>query len=313
MFSKLKNLMHPVRLTDGLNILATVNEASRRWYQTTIHQLIDQEGDIPIRAVKPDMLNRWYVSLGANGYSPWTIDSYVRSVKAYFNTLRKLGHLDESPAAHLHPPKLPPKKPKDIKLENVEKLLSVARYDLRDYCIVRCLYDSGCRVGELLSMQVSNVDFHDDGGRILVKGKGNRIRWVFVGLETAEALRAWIDCRPAKAPDALWLSKKGGTTVTAKPLGKSGVYLILKRLAARAGVERFNPHAFRHAFAKRMIDSGMPMRLVQELMGHSDINVTMAMYANYDEQELEGYYRRFNNQRLLPSSPLNISDKKNKR
>jgi site-specific recombinase XerD len=308
-FKKLKRKLHPITLSKGLEIMASVNPNSAGWYKTGIQHLIDSHGDISITSVTTEHLNSWAIRINKDGLSPWTVDSYIRSLKSYFNKMVALGHLDKSPAAQLRLPKLPPKRPKDIKLENVEKLLSAAKYDLRDYTMIRLLYDSGARVGELLSMTVSNVDFNDDGGRALVKGKGNKIRWVFFGVETAESLKAWIECRPVNSPDALWLSKKGGSTVTAKPLSKSGVYLMLRRTAGRAGVDRFNPHAFRHAFAKRMIDSGMPMRLVQELMGHTDIKVTMSMYANYDEIELQGYYKRFNkDQRPLPSSPLTTSE-----
>lgn len=303
--------MNPVCLTKGLEVIRELNPESQTylWYRTPIRGLMDLIGDVPVTQVTEAHINAWYLDIEANGYSPWTVDSYCRGMRAYFNKMVSLGHISESPATKCRAPKLPPKRPKDIGADDVERLLAASRYDLRDYCMIRVLYDSGCRVGELVSMRVSNLDLGDDGGRCLVRGKGNQIRWMFVGYETAEALKAYVSTRPINSPDDLWLSKKGGATITARALTKNGVYLMLRRLAQRVGVKRFNPHSFRHAFAKRMIDEGMPMRLVQELMGHSDISVTMTMYANYDEQELEAYYRRYNDdKRKLPSSPLTFSD-----
>lgn len=286
--------MFPIPLSRGIEIAGAMHgprSQSARWYQTPVKRLIAQIGDIPVHHVTPAHLDTWHTVISTNGLSPWTVDSYTRALKSYFNKLVEAGHLESSPAARLPLYKLPKKAPKDIKEGDVEKMLKVARATARDNAIVRVLYDTGCRVGELISMTVSGVKFGPDGGRAIVTStKTNRTRYIFFSLETAEVLKLYIDCRPVNAPDNLWLSHRG----TNIPISSNGVYLMLRRLAEKAGISgRFNPHAFRHAAVKRWIDSGMPLKIVQELAGHQNISTTMTMYAVYDDEELEDYFHRF--------------------
>ena len=90
------------------------------------------------------------------------------------------------------------------------------------------------------------------------------------------------------APDDLWL------TVSGQPISTSGVYQILKRIGNRAGVERFNSHAFRHALAKRLVNNGTPHKVIQDIMGHADITTTLSMYVEYNDDELAEYHQHYN-------------------
>jgi integrase len=101
-----------------------------------------------------------------------------------------------------------------------------------------------------------------------------------------KALQIYIDARPTTY-DELWLSHRF------TPLRKDGIYQILERIAKRAGVDRFNPHAFRHALAKRLVARGTPMKAVADLMGHEDVTTTMTMYVTYDDEELDAIHKKY--------------------
>lgn len=289
-FQKLKRQMFPVSLSRGLEIAGRIHgpdSQTPRWYATPVKQLVTQIGDVPMHTVTPDQLTAWHRALTSNSYSPWTVDSYTRAMKAFWNHMVEVGHVETSPAEHLRLYKLPKKKPKDISTEDIGRMVQFSRYNARDHALVRFLADSGARVGEAISMTVSGVDFTDNGGRAIVRGKGYQTRFVFFGEETAEAIRLYLECRPWNAPDELWLSRSG------EPLSTSGVYQMFKRIGRRAGIKRFNPHAFRHAFAKRLIEEGASPKIVQELLGHSDITTTLNQYVTFSEKELEEHHARF--------------------
>lgn len=293
MFRQIRRFVSPLTLSRAIEIAGAMHgpdSQTWRWYSTPVNQLIQQIGDVPVHQVRPGHINDWYAWISTNGYSAWTVDSYTRALKSFFNRMIDAGHLDESPAAHLRLYKLPKKSPKDIRPGDIQLMLKHARYNARDYAIIRVLYDTGCRVGEMISMTTDGLRFGPDGGRAIVRGsKVHKTRFVFFGLETADAIRVYLDCRPWNAPGELWLSHRDG-----KPITPNAVYQMMRRVAKSAGVEgRFNPHAFRHAAIKRWIDSGMPLKVVQELAGHDQIETTMGMYAVYDDDELAAQFKRY--------------------
>lgn len=294
MLDKLRRSMFPVSLSRALAIASKIHgpdSQTPRWYSTPVKQFISRYGDIPITALSADQVDDWYRFVRSNGYSPYTVDSYVRALKAFLNRMRDMGHLGDGPtvADHLRLRKLPKATPKGINLNDAKRILELARADVRDWALVGTLYDSGCRLGELVSMQADKTKVTDKGVKALVWGKTGS-RYIMAGQETAFAMKLYIPSRPDKAAPDLWLSKR-----TSEPLTANGVYQILSRLAAKADLkgERFNPHAFRHAAAKRWLESGMPPRLIQELLGHASLTTTMEIYVQWSDDELEAQYHRW--------------------
>lgn len=328
MLNFVRRLMAPITLSRGIDIaykLASGGRHSRRnWYISPIESLMAyigatlsgngrwqderdehgrrqlvEAGDIPVRDVKPEMVFGWFDALrevkpltrSGKRLSEYTINSYARMVKSFFNKMVEAGHIDASPAAALHLRKLPKKSKKAISQEGIEKMVKASKWNWRDHSIVLILRDSGCRVSELVSMRVSTtmVKEHDgeQRGAARVWGKGDKYRYVFFGPAACNALRNYIDYRPHDAPDDLWLS------VHDTPITDRGIYQALRRIAERAGVETFNPHAFRHAFAKRNLEKGMPVKVLQELLGHESYMTTVDEYVQFDVDELADYHSKF--------------------
>lgn len=288
-----------LKLTEAIDLVAQmVQRGPRRphWYDAPIADLAEVIGDKYIDQVTDNDVQDWYTALRLRPnrrrpdhlLSPWTVDSYGRAVRSFFNHLVSAGLLDQSPAARLVLPRLPAKRKKAIDDDDIARLVAAAEATARDHALVLILRDTGVRVGELVSIMVDNIEIRDAGlGRVLVTDEKTHIsRYVYFGAEASRALRRYLRSRPYDAPAHLWLSSKGPD-----PLTTSGVYQLLERVAQRAGVhERWNPHAFRHALAKRLLDGGMNHVAVQKIMGHADVVTTLAMYVQYDEAELARLY-----------------------
>lgn len=122
------------------------------------------------------------------------------------------------------------------------------------------------------------------------KGRGGcKSRTVYFNSRTKKALSEWLKVRPESESDAVFLSKK-----TYKALTPSGIYQVLKRLAERGGVEgRFNPHSFRHGWAKEALRNGASIADVAQVLGHEDEQVTMRFYSQWAKPELKERHSKF--------------------
>jgi site-specific recombinase XerD len=312
MFDKLIKKMLPITLSRGLEIVEDISPKGNRdehWCAFPVRSLIDIAGDIPAREVTSEHIHQWYRETarrpsGRNQNKPlsvFTVNSYARALIGYFNHLKRIGYISSNPCADLRLPKLPRKPRKDIPEADIERIVQYADRNTRDRALVLVLRDTGCRIGGLASMTVSGVRFEElqpeNGpsssgaqlrGRALVGEKMNKLRWVYFGDEASRALQRYINIRHHNAGDELWLTHSG------RPLSKSGIYQVFKRIGKQAGVERFNPHAFRHSCAKRLLNNGAPPKVVQELLGHENVVTTMSLYLQYDEDELADLHSQFN-------------------
>lgn len=291
MLRKIKNILRPFTLSSGVEVVCGLyhrKSSTPRWYRSVFALAIAEWGDVPVRDVTPEMVHQFHDDLLASGRSPWTIDSYMRCLRSFFNKMVTLGHLEESPAGKVRLPRLPKKTPKGMPWADVQAMVSHARYYPRDHALVRMLAATGCRVGELVSMRTAPafLSLTPPVGLAVVVGKGHKIRPVRFGEETIQAVCVYLECRPAGDEDSLWLSHQG------TPLTGQGVYHLLRKVAKRAGVPKFNPHAFRHAFAQRLHDNGAPPRFIQEMLGHEDITTTLAMYVDYDDEAVSRMYHQ---------------------
>lgn len=275
------------------------------WYRKRLAGLVRFFNDSEFETLTTDDLRRFVVSLQEQdtkylhhrfhqplrGYlSPSTIQGYVRCVKRLFNWLEEEGHITtaQNVALRLKKPKIPKHPPKEIDPSDLMALLrasrSWGRYPKRNYAMILFLAETGIRVAGLVNLRVSDVDLKL--GQAMVTEKGNKSRPVFFGKETRGALAAWLSERPADT-DYVFVGERGHITPYA-------VRLVLRRLAKFAGVQgRVNPHAFRHAFAKRTTVRGGDLSFLSALMGHSDVKVTRDAYLIFRTKELQDAHGRF--------------------
>jgi integrase/recombinase XerD len=239
-----------------------------------------------------DELERWLAEMRAAGLAPATVARRVSAVRTYFRHLVLIGMRDENPAASLKLPRRGRHLPRALSPSETERLIDAAEgttpRSLRDRALVELLYGAGLRVSEAVGLDKTGVDL--DGRIVHVLGKGGKERLVPLGRPAAEAVRRYLALGRAhldrRYRPELFLNARGG------PLTRAGAFLILRRLAEKAGLEpeRVHPHLLRHSFATHLLEGGADLRSVQEMLGHADLGTTERYTHVSDRRRREVYF-----------------------
>jgi site-specific recombinase XerD len=238
-------------------------------------------------------LERWVAQMRADGLAPTTVARRIAAVRAFFRHQQLLGARDDNPAAGLALPKRIRKLPRTLAPAEAERLIDAAAGTtpraMRDRALVELLYGAGLRVSEAVGLDRRAVDLDDRLVRAL--GKGQKERLVPLGRPAVEALRRYLALgRPQldrRTRPELFLNARGG------PLTRAGAFLILRRLAEKAGLDphRVHPHLLRHSFATHLLEGGADLRSVQEMLGHADLSTTELYTHVSDRRRRELYFR----------------------
>jgi integrase/recombinase XerD len=227
-------------------------------------------------SVTTEELERYLAELRAAGLSGATVARRVASLRSFFRHLVLIGAADANPAADLVLPRRTRRLPRALSPSEAERLIDAAAgttpRTLRDRALVELLYGAGLRVSEAVGLEKGGVDL--DQRLVRTIGKGGKERVVPVGRQAVEALRRYLGRgRPhldRRHRPELFLNAQGGA------LTRAGAFLILRKLAAKAGLEpeRVHPHLLRHSFATHLLEGGADLRSVQEMLGHADLATT---------------------------------------
>ena len=208
-----------------------------------------------------------------------------RTLGAFFSWCRRMGYLDPERThvfARVPLARIERKAPRPFSEEEVERLLAGCdrsrMIGCRNYALLLFLLDNGVRSQECASVQLDEVDW--ERRRVLVHGKGAKQRWVGIGERTADALRDYVARFRGEQAGALFLGRHGEGMADGHSF-----YVLLGRLAKRAGVEKANPHRFRYSFATWAIASGARELDVQLLLGHSSPQMTQHYARAYDSEQ----------------------------
>jgi integrase/recombinase XerD len=260
-------------------------------YRRDLEALADWLGHSPT-SVTTEELECYLAELRAAGLSGATIARRVASVRSFFRHLILIGAADSNPAAELELPRRTRKLPRALSPSEAERLIEAAGGTtpraLRDQALVELLYGAGLRVSEAVGLEKGGVDF--DQRLVRTVGKGGKERVVPVGRQAVEALRRYLARgRPhldRRHRPELFLNAQGG------PLTRAGAFLILRKLAGKAGLEpeRVHPHLLRHSFATHLLEGGADLRSVQEMLGHADLATTELYTHVTDRRRRELYY-----------------------
>jgi len=236
------------------------------------------------------LLRRYVASLTTRQFAKRTIARKVAAIRRYYAFLRQRGYVESDPAASLRAPAGAARLPRVLEHSEVAALLDPpGKADdgdpvwrrRRDDAVLEVLYGSGVRVGELCSLDVDALDLAAKA--VTVWGKGGKERRVPLSAPAMEALAAWLAVRrdvvPAEAGAALFGNERG------MRLSPRDVRRIIDRRSRRPT----HPHALRHSFATHLLDGGADLRVVQDLLGHSDVATTQR-YTHVSKQRLRAVY-----------------------
>jgi integrase len=177
--------------------------------------------------------------------------------------------------------------------EEIKQLVKVCTHP-RDKAMIMTLYDTGARIGELLSMNICDADFQGDTCSIFLRNSKTQRRRVGV-LFSAPYLQEWIDCHPMKNnPDApLWISLSHNTTRRGNRLKDNSAFDILKSAQKRSSVDKhLNPHLLRHSCISKCRKAGMPDSLIRRRVGLSPGSIVLERYTHISDDEVENSYRK---------------------
>jgi len=246
----------------------------------------------PVASAGTDELNRYIAQLRADGRAPATISRRISAARSFFAHQVLLGTRTDNPAAALEPPRRRPKLPRTLSPREAERLIEAAAgttpRSLRDAALVELLYGAGLRVSEAVGLERAAIDLEER--LVRCTGKGGKERVVPIGRSAADALRRYLSRgRPyldRRYRQDLFLNAQGGA------LTRAGAFLILRRLAEKAGLEpgRVHPHLLRHSFATHLLEGGADLRSVQEMLGHADLATTEVYTHVTDRRRREAYF-----------------------
>jgi integrase/recombinase XerD len=261
-------------------------------YRQDLTHLTEFLGGSPTDATT-DQLQAYIAQMRADGRAATTIARRIAALRSFYRHQVLIGVRTDSPAAELELPKRRRTLPKTLSPGEVERLIDAALGTmpraLRDHALVELLYGAGLRVSEAVGLDKTGVDL--DGRLVRVIGKGSKERIVPLGRPAVESLRRYLaHGRPhldrRHRPD-LFLNAQGGA------LTRAGAFLILRKLAEKAGLEpgRVHPHLLRHSFATHLLEGGADLRSVQEMLGHADLATTELYTHVSDRRRRELYFQ----------------------
>lgn len=253
-----------------------------------------------LQNVGPDViayenLQEYIFTLSKQKFSERSQARWISSIKAFFRFLLEDEIREDNPSALLEGPKLGLYLPDTLSLSDINKIIDAIdiHTDLgkRNHCIIEVLYGCGIRVSELIDLKISNINFKEN--YIKVVGKGNKTRFVPLASYTADLLQNYIsEVRSAikinkKHEDTLFLNSRGTS------MSRVIVFIIIKELTDKAGIsKKISPHTFRHSFATHLLQNGVDLRYIQEMLGHSSITTT-AVYTHLKTEELRDVILNF--------------------
>ena len=242
----------------------------------------------------PDLISDHLRHLETKGHAVSTIARHVATIRVFCRFLKANDFLDADPAEQLTQPQTWQRLPTVLGEEQINRLLSAPDPDamlyLRDVALMEMLYAGGLRASEIADLLVTGVRY--DLGVVRVMGKGSKERVVPLGQPALRALRRYTEelredlVRENDPTDRVFLSRTG------QPITRIVVWQIIKRHAEKAGLSHVHPHTLRHSFATHLLAGGADLRVVQDLLGHSNIQTTQ-VYTHVDRSRLKEVLTKF--------------------
>ena len=260
------------------------SDRTLQYYRTTVEHLLSHT-QTPIRKITTDEIRSYLVEYQQiNHCSKVTVDNVRRNISSFFSWLEEEDYILKSPMRRIHKIRTKTVVKEIITDEAMEKMRDACG-NLRDLAIIDLLYSTGIRVGELVNLNIANVNFEQR--ECIVYGKGDKERRVYFDAKAKIHLQEYLATRTDDNP-ALFVTLDAPHA----RLRISGVEIRLRTLGRRLSLDRIHPHKFRRTMATRAIDKGMPIEQVQKILGHAQIDTTM-QYAIVNQSNVKSSHQRF--------------------
>lgn len=244
-----------------------------------------------VKQIDYSVIRKYLHELHNKNYSSKSINRNISTLRSFFKYIQSQGIIKNNPLTLISNPKTSKKLPIYLHQEEIDKLLDVPNKNtplgFRNVLIIELLYSTGIRVGELVNIKINDINIPVQ--TIKIMGKGSKERYVIFGEILKETIEVYLnEYRPMllknKTNNNLLLNKNG-TALTDR-----GVRLIIDNIVKRSSVQKnISPHVIRHTFATHMLNAGADLKIVQELLGHSNLSTTQ-IYTHVSTKRLKKVY-----------------------
>ena len=261
------------------------SERTLAYYKATIEHMLSIIV-MPLSQVNTDDLRAYLAEYQLrNNCSKTTVDNIRRNLSSFFSWLEAEDYIIKSPIRRIHKIRTGSKVKETLSEECIERLRDSCLH-IRDLAMIDLLYSTGIRVGELVNLNIGDINFEER--ECIVYGKGNKQRKVYFDAKSKVHLKQYLEQR-IDYNEALFVTLDSPF----ERLKISGVEIRLRKLGRLASLDqRVHPHKFRRSMATRAIDKGMPIEQVQKLLGHQQIDTTMH-YAMVNQSNVKISHRKF--------------------
>lgn len=260
------------------------SERTIAYYGTTLNCFFKMV-NVPVRKISTEQIRMYLANYQRiNNCSNATVDNIRRNLSSFFSWMEEEDYILKSPMHRIHKIRTKKQVKEIISDELIEQLRDSCKC-IRDLAMIDLLYSTGIRVGELVKLNISDINFEER--ECVVFGKGDKERRVYFDAKAKLHLQSYINQRTDNNP-ALFVSLDNPYD----RLKISGVEIRLRELGRSINVEKIHPHKFRRTMATRAIDKGMPIEQVQKILGHSQIDTTM-QYAIVNQNNVKTAHRKY--------------------
>ena len=303
----INNFLQKIRAEDGLSKNTILSYGK----DLEMLEIFLKNIEISFENCSKEILKKYFNEDAQQNLKNSSVSRKISCFKHFFNFLEQENIIKKNPVLEIHGPKRHKILPKFLSENEVTKMLDILLQDESEFgiklsCMLEILYSAGLRVSELVNLPISAVQFKNSqiDDFLIVKGKGNKERIATLN-ETSKIILAkylilrkkvgldsskWLfvgNFRSSKKPNQIKIHAVNFKDFIDKPLSRQRFNKMLKELAIKAKIEpsRVHPHVFRHSFATHLLNNGADLRVLQELLGHSDISTT-EIYTHISENKL---------------------------
>lgn len=287
------HFLQKIKVEDGLS-QNTVNS-----YRLDLKQLKDfcKKKKVTLPQLQIKNFENYLLKLHNKELAPASIARSISTFKSFYRFLCEEKTIKNDPTINLEPPKLGLKLPKMLSLEEIRSLIATTKSQsnlklARANCMIEILYATGLRVSELVTLELANLQ-RDQNGNIkeyfIVRGKGNKERMVILNEHAIRSIQNYLKVLQLnRNRDSKWLFPGRSAVTKDSHITRQAFNKLLKEAARLANIdeEKVHPHVLRHSFASHLLNNGADLRVLQELLGHSDISTTQ-IYTHVMDSKLK--------------------------
>ncbi len=258
-------------------------------YRRDLENFADSADISDVNSVDRLMINTYVRSLRENKFAPTSIIRKVASLRGFFKWASSIGIIDKNPAATLEQPKVPQRLPKVVTIKEIEEMLHNNLTPLQ-HVIMELLYSCGLRVSELVNLKLNDIDLASKYVRCF--GKGSKERIIPIGETAKQVVKEYLPHRDLIIKKYNLNTKRLLILENGRMITRQDVYTFI-HTQGKVIHKNISPHTLRHSFATHLLENGADLRIVQELLGHSDVSTTQ-LYTHISKKRLKEVYFSIN-------------------